>query len=68
MATTEMQNVKIYGDDYERARNIRLDRGLSIVESIGCALEGWEKLPRKVQDELIRDRSRRQHAEPTASH
>ena len=42
------------------------DRGITIVEAIGAALEGWKKLSRKQQDQVIQERVRRQHSTAAA--
>lgn len=62
MATTthRYESIKVYDEDRGRAQAIHEDRGLPIIQAIGCALEGWDQLPRKVQDRIIRERLKRQ--------
>jgi hypothetical protein len=56
------ESVKIYEADYGRAHGIRAERGLPVIEALGCALEGWNKLSKRQQDQIIRERAGRKHA------
>ena len=61
------ESVKISDEDKERAKQIQRRRGDTLSNAIGAALEGWERLPAKVQDEIWRGRLARKHAEPAAA-
>lgn len=67
MTAKPYESIKIHSDDYGRVEEIRANRGLPLIESIGCAVEGWSYIPRKVQDRIIRDRAQRKHAETVPS-
>ncbi len=53
------ESVKIYDEDYERVRQIRQQRGLSMVDAVGTAIESWSHVPRRLQDQIIRRRNSR---------
>lgn len=61
------ESLKIYTDDWERVKGVRLERGIPLVEAVGCCIEAWDKLSKREQDQIIRARAQRQHGEPVAS-
>lgn len=60
-------SLKLKPDDYDRMKALKRDERLpSLNEAVGCALEAWPLLPRKVRDKIIRDRADREDAEAAA--
>lgn len=63
------ESIKIYADDYERAKSMKRELGLSVpgehvpfADVIGAALEGWGKLPDRVRRQILSERSARREA------
>jgi hypothetical protein len=53
------ESIRIRDEDYETAKSIRVETALPIIDSVGVAIQGWQLLPAKTRQRLIRQRTQR---------
>jgi hypothetical protein len=59
------ESVKIYDEDFARAREIRRAlNGIPMIEIIGATIEAWEHIPKSAREKILRHRFDRRVAVP----